>query len=192
MVQDAAGNCIVIEYVDGKLHIHDNPIGVFTNSPTFDWHITNLSNYVNLSPVNVPPVKLSGEALHGLGQGTGLLGLPGDYTPPSRFVRAVAFSQAAKQQDTAEQGVNLAIHIINTFDIFEGIVAEKKPGSKPEYDTTQWIAISDLKNKRIYFRTYDDLNIRYVDFGRLNFSAKEPKFIPMEGKQRYRDVSDTK
>ncbi|MEJ2716823.1 MAG: linear amide C-N hydrolase, partial [Deltaproteobacteria bacterium] len=135
------------------------------------------------------PVKLSGESLKGLGQGTGLLGLPGDYTPPSRFVRAVAFSLAAKQQDTAEQGVTMALHIINTFDIFEGIVADKKPGSKPEYDITQWITISDLKNKRIYFRTYDDLNIRYVDLHKLDFSAGKPKFIPMQGTQRFQDVS---
>ena len=79
---------MVIEYVNGAAHVYDNPIGVFTNSPAFDWHITNLRNYVNLSPINVAPVKLSGKTLKGLGQGSGLLGLPGDYTPPSRFVRA--------------------------------------------------------------------------------------------------------
>lgn len=192
IVQDAAGNCIVIEYVDGKLYIHDNPIGVITNSPPFDWHITNLCNYINLSPVNVPPIKLSGTQLKGLGQGSGLLGLPGDYTPPSRFVRAVAFSQSATQQETAEQGVTMALHIINTFDIFDGIVVDKKPGEKPSYDITQWITISDLKNKRVYFRTYDDLNIRYVDFRKLDFTAGKMKFIPMEGRQRFQDVSNTK
>src|SRR5579859_1221802 len=62
-IHDAAGNALVVEYVGGKIHVYDNPIGVLTNSPTFDWHITNLRNYVNLSPVNVPPVKLDGLTL---------------------------------------------------------------------------------------------------------------------------------
>ena len=58
VVYDAAGKSIVIEYVDGQLHVHDNPLGVMSNSPTFDWHMTNLRNYVNFSLTNVPPVKL--------------------------------------------------------------------------------------------------------------------------------------
>ncbi len=77
VVYDASGKSIVIEYFDGKLHIFDNPLGVVTNSPSFDWHMTNLRNYVNFSLDNVPPVKLgSGVMLQPLGQGTGMLGLP--------------------------------------------------------------------------------------------------------------------
>ena len=68
-----------------NLKIHENPLGVITNSPTFDWHVTNLRNYVNLTVTNVPPVDLAGIKLAGLGQGSGMLGLPGDFTPPSRF-----------------------------------------------------------------------------------------------------------
>jgi len=58
VVHDASGKSIVIEYVDGKLHVHDDVLGVMTNSPTFDWHMTNLRNYVNFSMVNVPPAKV--------------------------------------------------------------------------------------------------------------------------------------
>ncbi|PYJ17723.1 MAG: hypothetical protein DME96_05080, partial [Verrucomicrobia bacterium] len=90
IVHDASGKSIVIEYVGGKLNVHDNPLGVLTNSPAFDWHMTNLRNYVNFSMTNVPPVKLGSIKLLPFGQGSGMLGLPGDFTPPSRFVRAVA------------------------------------------------------------------------------------------------------
>ncbi|MGC1177972.1 MAG: linear amide C-N hydrolase [Methyloceanibacter sp.] len=92
VVHDASGKSIVIEYVDGKLNVYDNPLGALTNSPPFDWHMTNLRNYVNFSMTNIPPVKLGSVTLEPFGQGSGMLGLPGDFTPPSRFVRAVAFS----------------------------------------------------------------------------------------------------
>ena len=60
-VTDAKGNSIVIEFVDGTMHVYDNPIGVLTNSPTFDWHLTNLRNYINLSPINVAPERIGGK-----------------------------------------------------------------------------------------------------------------------------------
>ena len=85
---DKTGASIAIEPVDGKLKVTRNPLGVFTNSPTFDWHLTNLRNYIALNPRNVPPVELEGLKLQAFGQGSGMLGLPGDFTPPSRFVRA--------------------------------------------------------------------------------------------------------
>ena len=59
-VHDAQGNSLVIEYVQGKLHIYDNPLGVMTNSPTFDWMTTYLSNFVNLSATNVPTIGPQG------------------------------------------------------------------------------------------------------------------------------------
>ena len=49
MIHDAEGNCVVVEYVDGQMNVHANPLGVVTNSPTFDWHVTNLRNYIHLS-----------------------------------------------------------------------------------------------------------------------------------------------
>jgi Linear amide C-N hydrolases, choloylglycine hydrolase family len=68
---------------DGASLRRFNPLGVFTNSPPFDWHMTNLRNYVNFSVTNVPPVKLGSIKLEPFGQGSGMLGLPGDFTPPS-------------------------------------------------------------------------------------------------------------
>ncbi len=58
IVHDTLGNSLVIEYVKGKLFLHDNPLGVITNSPNFDWHITNLRNYINLSPINAKDIGI--------------------------------------------------------------------------------------------------------------------------------------
>jgi choloylglycine hydrolase len=90
--KDAKGGSIVIEYVNKQLMVYENPIGVLTNAPTFDWHINNLRNHINLTNINVDGLTLGKTTLKPLGQGTGMLGIPGDYTPPSRFLRATALA----------------------------------------------------------------------------------------------------
>ena len=120
IVHDAGGGCAVLEYVETQLKVHKNHLGVLTNSPTFDWHVTNLRNYINLGVTGLPPLKLEGKAFAPFGQGSGMLGLPGDFTPPSRFIRAVAFTQSALPVDKAEDGVKQAFHILNQFDIPKG------------------------------------------------------------------------
>ena len=147
VVHDRNGKSVVIEPLNKSLKIYDNPLGVVTNSPTFDWHMTNLRNYVNLTASNVPPIDLGGITLAQFGQGSGLRGLPGDFTPPSRFVRAVAFSQSAIPSATAAQAVLQAFHILNNFDIPYGAVREVHDGQMHAESTT-WTSASDLKNLR--------------------------------------------
>src|SRR5690606_6140997 len=122
------GAAIVIEPVEGQLAVYDNPLGVITHSPSFAWHMTNLRNYIALSPRNVPPIEVDGEMLAQLGQGSGMLGLPGDFTPPSRFVRAAVFSASAVPAQTAAEGVPQVFHILNNFDIPIGVARAEENG----------------------------------------------------------------
>jgi choloylglycine hydrolase len=183
IVQDASGKSIVIEYVDGKLNIHDNPLGVLTNSPTFDWQMTNLRNYVNFSMTNVPPVQLGSVKLEPFGQGSGMLGMPGDFTPPSRFVRAVAFSQSAFPSKTGQDAVLSAFHILNQFDIPKGAAREheKDAHGNIQADYTIWTSASDLTARQFYFRTYDNSQIRRVDLMKMNLDAKDIVKMSMQG-----------
>lgn len=121
---------------------------------------TNLRNYVNLSVTSVPPLVLDGVKLTQLGQGAGMHGLPGDFTPPSRFVRAVVFTQAEVPSATGEDAVLAAFHILNQFDIPKASVRDKSTGGR---ELTQWTSVSDTKNLRWYFRTFDDQTIRVID-----------------------------
>ena len=91
MVTEPSGQAIVIEFAKEEVQIFDATLGCITNSPTYDWHLTNLRNYVNLSPVALPSRKIEDLDFSPIGAGSGMIGLPGDFTPPSRFVRAVAF-----------------------------------------------------------------------------------------------------
>jgi choloylglycine hydrolase len=179
-LQDKSGKSIVVEPVDGTLKVHDAPLGVMTNAPTYDWHMTNLANCINLSPKDVEQEKLGGTTLSAFGSGSGMLGLPGDFTPPSRFVRAAMFSQAAVPNQTAEDAVLAAFHILNQFDIPKGSVINAAVG-EPTPEITEWTSVADLKNLRWYFRTAVDQSIRMVDLKEAVAAAKgEIATIDME------------
>ena len=75
---------------------------------------------------DVTPVKLGPIEFKPFGQGSGMLGLPGDFTPPSRFVRAVAFSQSGFQPKTEHDGIIEAFHVLNQFDIPKGAARESE------------------------------------------------------------------
>ena len=187
ILSDAGGRCVVLEYIGGQLKIHDNPLGVMSNSPSFDWHLTNLRNYVNLTVTNVPPLDMAGITLGGLGQGSGMLGLPGDFTPPSRFVRAVAFSQSALPVATAREGVLQAFHILNQFDIPKGAARGVEQGRQVA-DYTLWTSVSDLKNLRYHFRTFDNSRIRMIDLRKTDLDAKGIKTFSMAGQEIIEDL----
>ncbi|MBM4070568.1 MAG: choloylglycine hydrolase family protein [Planctomycetes bacterium] len=188
IVSDAGGNSVVLEHIAGELKIPKNPLGVMSNSPSFDWHMTNLSNYVNQTVSNVPKLKIGKMELKGFGQGSGMLGLPGDFTPPSRFVRAVAFSKSALPVDTARAGVLQAFHILNQFDIPKG-AARGVDNGKQVADYTLWTSVSDLKNRRYYFRTYENSRIRMIDLMAVKFDASKIGTISTRGQEEIEDVS---
>ncbi|MDW5289620.1 choloylglycine hydrolase family protein [Formosa sp. PL04] len=161
-VTDKSGKSIVIEYSKDGLKIFDNTVNVVTNNPSYDWHLTNLRNYVNLTPDNVNGITLNGEKFTPLSEGSGMLGLPGDCTSVSRFVRATAFVNAAEPCKDEEEGIFRAFHILNNFDIPIGIVKQKeKTGSLSEY--TVWTAAADVQNGAYYYKTYNNPSIKKVD-----------------------------
>jgi choloylglycine hydrolase len=187
-LHDASGRCAVLEYVDGRLNVHDDPLGVITNSPTFDWHLTNVRNYVHLTPADAAPVSLASATFSQFGHGTGLLGLPGDFTPPSRFIRALTFTQAAFPAANAHECVEKAFHLLNQFDIPAGAVRAVDNG-KMTYEFTNWTTAADMKHRRYYFHTFQSRRIRVVDLHKIDPAAKDVKTIPMREPEVFEDVT---
>jgi choloylglycine hydrolase len=189
-LQDRSGKSLVVEPLDGKLKVYDAPLGVMANAPTYDWHMTNLTNYINLSVKDIEQAKIGAVTFPAFGAGAGLRGLPGDFTPPSRFVRAAIYSQSAAPNDTADAAVLSAFHILNQFDIPKGSVVNSAGGETMD-ETTEWTSVADLKNLRWYFRTFDDQSIRMVDLKAALAAAKgSVATIEMEqSKQPVADVS---
>lgn len=174
IVYDKDGNSLVIEPIKGKLVTYDNKIGTFTNSPTFDWHQTNLANYINLSAVNAKPLTINGVTIQSFGQGSGLVGMPGDFTATSRFVQATIFSATAIPPETSNEAVFHLFHILNQFDIPVGAAREKANGIVYT-DYTQVTSVKDPQALKYYFRTYDDQTIKFVDLNEFDLSAPEIK-----------------
>jgi choloylglycine hydrolase len=188
IVYDIKGNSLVIEPVEGKLLIHDNKLGVITNSPKFDWHMTNLRNYINLKSVNASPLTIDGLEFSPFGQGSGLVGLPGDFTPPSRFVRAAFFTANATPSDNSNQGVWQVFHILNQFDIPVGTVRAVENGIT-HTDSTLMTCARDPAALKYYFKTYEDQTVKMVDLKAFDWDAKGVKRLPISGKQVYQDLS---
>ncbi|KTD20345.1 linear amide C-N hydrolase [Legionella londiniensis] len=166
IVNDSKGKSIVIEFNKKDMQVYDNPLGILTNAPTFDWHINNLKNYTNLSPYAVEPIKEDGITYSATSQGAGMFGLPGDSTSPSRFVKMAFLQTTALPVENAEKAVVLAHHIIENVFIPNGMVRNPKGSAGTE--TTQWTVFKDLKNAKLYFKSYDYPMLQSIDLKKLD------------------------
>ena len=177
---DTSGRQIVLEIIDEKPVFYENTLGVLTNSPDFKWQLTNLNNYVNLYSGTAPAKELGTTRLQSFGAGSGFLGIPGDVTPPSRFVRAAFFQATAPQQDTAEETVLQCFQILNNFDIPTGIefAAGQVPSDIPS--ATQWTSATDIKNRKIYYRTMHNSAIRCFDLTNIDFGRTRYQAVPLD------------
>jgi choloylglycine hydrolase len=188
VVYDKTGASIAIEPLGGKLVVTDNPLGVMTNSPTFDWHMTNLRNFIALNPRNVPPLTVDRTTFRPLGQGSGMLGLPGDFSPPARFVRASVFTATAIPEKDAEHGVLQVFHILNNFDIPVGVAREVADGVIHS-DYTMLTVARDPQALKFYWKSYDDQSIHVVDMNRLDLDSKNLLKLSTASKQPIIDVT---
>ncbi len=175
-LHDATGASIVIEYVGGEQHIHDNPIGVMTNGPDFGWHLKNLDNYTYLDNKDRSTLTLAGVHLRQPDSGIATVGLPASNTSVGRFVRAVYYAHFAEKAKTPETALATLAHVMNNFDRPRGITIDNRltsglstlaaPGvqgnSLYESEYTSWTSLTELRTRRLHLRTYDRLN--YVAF----------------------------
>ena len=188
IVYDQYGKSIVIEPIHGTLVTYENELGVLTNSPAYDWHLANLRNFINLTPFNAEPIHLRGLELAPFGQGAGMVGLPGDFTPPSRFVRAAIFSTAEIPSKNSDEAVSQAFHILNQFDIPAGVVRQKDQTSF-SVDYTLLTSVKDPNAMKYYYRSYDDQTIKFIDLKQFDLDGKTIKSVKAEGMQKSFDAS---
>lgn len=183
-IADRTGRQLVLEMVDGKPHFYENKLGVLTNSPGFEWQMTNLNNYVNLYPGMAESKPFGAVRLAPFGSGSGFLGIPGDVTPPSRFVRAAFYQVSAPQQNTAIETVLQCFQLLNSFDIPIGIEfpAGEVPVSIPS--ATQWTSVSDMTNRVIYYRTMYNSAIRSIDLKTIDFASVGYRVEPLDNEKR--------
>lgn len=146
---------VVLELMEDGMHLHENPVGVMTNNPPFPFHLMNLNCYLNVT-AGFPENRFGeGTQLHTFGEGMGGLGLPGDASSTSRFVRT-AFLKANSQCGEGEQeSVSQVFHILDGVAMVKGSV--RNPQGKCEY--TAYSCCINVDKGTYYYRTYGELGV---------------------------------
>lgn len=173
IIADKSGKCMVIEKTAEGLQIIDNPLGVLANSPDFQWHMTNLRNYLNVTPEQYPVKMWDTVGLTPFGQGGGTFGLPGDFTPPSRFVRTAYLKTHTELPLDPREAVVTGFHILESVSIPKGVVLTNRGAS----DYTQYTAFMNLNTQEYFFRTYDNSEIMTAKLPDLK--GKDKKVISL-------------
>ena len=158
---------ITVESMRGGLKIYDNPVGVLTNNPPFDQQMLALSNCMSLSPKQ--PENRWGIPLETYSRGMGALGLPGDLSSQSRFVRVAYTKMNSKSGDSEEESVSQFFHILGSVDQQRGCceVADGK------YEITIYTSCCNASRGIYYYTTYDNHQICAVDMHRENLDGHE-------------------
>ena len=192
-VADKNGNNIVIEIMNhGQINIHKNTAQVLTNAPDYQWHITNLNNYINLHPGVSQGQQINGVKAFSFGVGSGALGMPGDITPPSRFVRAAFFVNTAPELHNGKEAVSQAFHILNNFDLPIGTEFNEKKYIPDLPSATQWTSVIDQTNGKLYYKTMRDSTIKQVDLTKIDFNGNKEVTRPLDkGSFHVEDVTPT-
>lgn len=177
---DPSGAQVVLEVIDGKCIFYDNTVGVLTNSPSFDWQLTNLNNYVNLLPGRAGENRLGNMDLRSFGGGSGFLGLPGDVTPPSRFVKAAFYQNTAPVRANPDEASLEAFRILSAFNIPVGIQFPKGEDVADIPSATQITSVSDMSGLKLYYRTMWNSEIRCFELGKLNFAKIKFVSAPLD------------
>jgi choloylglycine hydrolase len=189
-VADPSGRSIVIELVEGgTVKVYDAFLGVITNAPTYDWHLLNLRNFVGLTPAPRAGVTIGEFDLRPFGAGSGMIGLPGDFSPPSRFVRAAALTATARPLADAQDAVFEAFRILDSFNIPLGAIAPADRVARDIEGATQITSASDLANRVYYFHTMHNRQVRAIDLRKIDFERVRAQTIE-DDQARARNVRE--
>ena len=176
-------SCLVLEAVEEGLKIYENPFGVLTNNPPFPYHRENMRNYLNLTAES-PVSRLSGDLeLSPYGQGMGAIGLPGDASPASRFVKTVflKYSSVTGAEENPEAAeITEFFHILEQVGMVRGMV--RTPEGR--CDITLYSCCICPESGMYYFRTYGDSRIQAVNLREEELDGQTLSFCEPESRQQ--------
>ncbi len=173
-------NSVTVEQMKDGLRIYDNPVGILTNNPPFDIQLFNLNNYIGLStepPVNSFAKDLS---LNVYSRGMGGMGLPGDLSSASRFVKAVFTKMNSVSGETESESISQFFHILGSVAQQRGCVHM----GNGQYEITIYTSCCNMDKGIYYYTTYENSQITAVDMHHENLDASQVISYPLvEGQQ---------
>jgi len=155
---------VTVEYVKEGLKIYDNLVGVLTNNPQFDEQLFNLNNYMSLSAKDPKNSFSENVKLKTYSRGMGALGLPGELSSQSRFVRAAFMKLNSTSGSLEEESVNQFFHILGTVDNPRGACIV----GKSSYEITVYTSCCNADKGIYYYTTYENHRITAIDMNKQN------------------------
>ena len=170
---------IVLESLKDGIKIYDDPVGVLTNNPTFDYHLFNLNHYLHLT--NQEPVNTFAEGLEltKYSRGMGAIGLPGDASSMSRFVRAAFVKMNSVSGESEAESVSQFFHILKSVEMQKGCVNL----GDGMYAETIYSSCCNTDRGIYYYTTYGNSRIQAVDMHREDLDGRELVSYPLKTQQ---------
>lgn len=159
---------IVVESVNEGIKIYENEVGVLTNNPPFDYHLMNLNNYLYLHE-GEPENRFGLRAEDKYSLGMGALGLPGDYSSASRFIRAAFVKYKSVCGEDEDESVNQFFHILSSVAMPKGAVR----AANGEFEYTRYSCCINTDTGVYYYTTYENRNIKKIDMHSFNLDGNE-------------------
>ena len=179
MISDG-NKCIVVEQKKDGIKIYDNPVGVLTNNPSFDYHLMNINNYSNLTPYYEESKFSNKINLQQYSQAMGAIGLPGDNSSTSRFIRAAFNKLNSRCKDDEESSVTQFFHILDSVTMVQGTTITKENKS----DITTYACCINTTKGIYYYKTYTNSQITAIKMTEKEKNKKELSIYNLIEKQQ--------
>ena len=173
---------IVLECTKTGMHIYDDPVDVLTNDPEFSFHITNLAQYLNLETGNVQNCFSNKSGIKPFGKGMGSIGLPGDFSPASRFVKAAFLKLNSKCNTDENDSVSQFFHILDSVKVVNGSI-KLDNDDESEYVTSYTCCINPEMGV-YYYKTYHNNQISAVNMYHEDLQGRALYAFPLVKNQR--------
>ena len=178
-IADSSGSFVFEVTKRGQI-IYEDPADVMTNNPPFDFHLSNLAHYLNLTAEN-PENKLGKIGVRPFSFGLGSFGLPGDFSSASRFVKASYLLRNSPACDNESDCISQFFHILDSVAMVKGSVITPDGN----FDMTAYSCGVDLKKGMYYYKTDANSRINVVSIKNVPLDGRELSLYPLENKQDY-------
>ena len=178
MIADKS-ECIVVESMADGLHIYDNDVGVMTNNPPFPMQRMHLNNYMNLSCEPAVNRFAQGTELTAYSRGMGALGLPGDWSSASRFVRVAFVRENSLCGESESESVSQFFHILGAVEHPRGVV--RLNGGE---EITVYTSCCNADKGIYYYTTYENRSITGIDMHKADLEAAQLSIYPLRLSER--------
>jgi choloylglycine hydrolase len=173
---------ITVESVAEGLKIYNNPVGILTNNPPFDMQMFNLNNYMNLSIQNPSNHFAKDLKLDTYSRGMGALGLPGDLSSMSRFVKVAFTKMNSCSGDSEKESISQFFHILGSVEQQRGCVVV----GEGQYEVTIYTSCCNTDKGIYYYTTYENNQITGVDMHKENLNSDKLVTYPIIKEQQIR------